>query len=203
VGGINAIMIEPSNVDFQEVLEKVQKLVPEYILSLIDTVYVGYFAELELKQMNSAYIDGAIYMLPAQSSVDDAAEDIVHELAHAFEEQYRNEIYGDYQISQEFIIKRRKLKDILSSQGFDCSDHDFDNVNYDFDLDSFYFVELGYPLLHALSTGLFLNPYAATSLREYFATAFEDYFMHRDRKAIKEVCPSVYEKLEEIEGNLL
>ena len=37
--------------------------------------------------------------------------------------------------------------------------------------------------------GLFINPYAATSLREYFATGFTDFFIQSDHKFLKTVSP--------------
>jgi Mlc titration factor MtfA (ptsG expression regulator) len=46
--------------------------------------------------------------------------------------------------------------------------------------------------------GLFPSPYAATSLREYFAIGFEYYYL-KDRSQLKKECPFLYNKLAEIE----
>lgn len=198
VGNIQIFLIEKSNINFSEVVEKL-KLFPKPLLELIDNIYVGYFPDLEKKAVNAAYLEGSIYLLPDHGSVEDATDDIMHELGHAYEESNKDFIYGDQDIAYEFLAKRRHLKSILASQGFDVDNHDFEDVNYSFDMDQLYFVNIGYPLLQALTTNLFLNPYSVTSLREYFASAFEYYFLYKNRKDIKELCPATYRKLEEIE----
>ena len=36
--------------------------------------------------------------------------------------------------------------------------------------------------------GVFISPYAATSLREYFATGFTDFFMNKSRDDLKSIA---------------
>jgi len=43
--------------------------------------------------------------------------------------------------------------------------------------------------------GLFVSPYAITSLREYFSTGFEEYFL-KDRNYLKNMSPAIYNKIE-------
>jgi hypothetical protein len=43
--------------------------------------------------------------------------------------------------------------------------------------------------------GLFPSPYAATSVREYFARGFEEYTMS-NKKELKQSCPVLYNKIE-------
>jgi hypothetical protein len=45
-----------------------------------------------------------------------------------------------------------------------------------------------------MTNGLFISPYAATSLREYFANAFEEFFVN-DMKPVKDLTPSIYKKI--------
>jgi len=45
--------------------------------------------------------------------------------------------------------------------------------------------------------GLFVSPYAATSLREYFAIGFEEYHL-KDRVYLKKISPKLYFKIEEL-----
>ena len=198
LGSTQIIILEQPNIDFGQVVQQLQQHVPHYLLSLIDTIYVGQFEELSLKAVDSAYMDGAIYMLPVQTSIEDAFNDIVHEMAHAFEEAHSQDVYGDQEVATEFIYKRQALKALL-----DNPDYDFNNIDYDLELDDYLFTEVGYPMLQKLTMSLFLDPYSITSLREYFATAFEGYFLYRNRKEIKELCPAVYEKLENIEEIIL
>jgi len=45
--------------------------------------------------------------------------------------------------------------------------------------------------------GLFPNAYSPTSIREYFASGFEEYFLG-DRNYLKKVSPVLYRKIKEI-----
>jgi len=56
---------------------------------------------------------------------------------------------------------------------------------------------VGYPLLTSLTVDIFPSPYGATSLREYFANAFEKYFMEESER-VREISPQVYKKIEEL-----
>ena len=56
--------------------------------------------------------------------------------------------------------------------------------------------DVGYDKLNVICNGLFINAYAPTSLREYFATAFTDFYMvPNDHGALKSVSPEVYKKI--------
>ena len=59
--------------------------------------------------------------------------------------------------------------------------------------------KVGYDKLTQYCVGLFINAYAPTSLREYFATAFTDYFMQPDgHKYLKSTSPAVYQKINDL-----
>ena len=59
---------------------------------------------------------------------------------------------------------------------------------------------VGYPTLTQLTPNLFVSPYGATSLREYFANCFEEYFARRQYNHVKKISPAVYEKIELLLG---
>ena len=67
------------------------------------------------------------------------------------------------------------------------------NVEYSQEFDD-YLYDLGYEMIANLVSGVFLNPYSITRLREYFASAFEEYILS-DKKHVAQVCPKVYEKI--------
>ena len=151
---------------------------------------------LKDREVDSVYQDGIIYM---SANIDDdevALLSVVHELAHSLEEAHP-QIYEDETIETEFLGKRKKMYETLSSHGFDLSGLDFLNAEYSEKFDDFLYLDIGYPLLRNLMSGLFLSPYAATSVREYFADAFEEYFV-REQKSVKSVSPAVYFKIEEL-----
>ena len=62
----------------------------------------------------------------------------------------------------------------------------------------FLYEEVGYEKIQSLAPTLFVRPYAATSLREYFATAFEEYYL-KGEASIRDVSPQVYKKLKGFE----
>jgi hypothetical protein len=94
----------------------------------------------------------------------------------------------------EFAGKRKRLKAILEADGWDL-EQDFSNTEYDEELDSFLHQEIGYVKLGAYTSGLFVSPYAATSLQEYWAVGFEDYFIG-DREYVRKISPQLFSKIE-------
>ncbi len=64
-------------------------------------------------------------------------------------------------------------------------------TEYDKRLDFFLHKDIGYDIVDPLVNGLFVDAYAATSLREYFATGFEDYYLNNG-EFIKNMNPVLY-----------
>ena len=123
--------------------------------------------------------------------------DVIHELAHAFEDQHREEIYGDLEIENEFLSKRKALYNILKSNDLipkTIGEKHFNDLSYNQDFDLFLYKTVGYNTLSGLMNGIFISPYAATCLREYFANAFEIFFT-KDMFIVKKQAPSVHNKL--------
>tara|TARA_B100000282_G_scaffold155029_1_gene111607 strand:+ start:510 stop:1181 length:672 start_codon:yes stop_codon:yes gene_type:complete len=188
----------PKNVDVDYVLSFVSKRIPSFLMSNVDIIYIGYFDMFKEKQVNATYEDGAIYMTNEQSSNDDMIDDIIHEIAHSIEESHFELLYGDHSVKEEFIGKRRRLFNLLDSYDYEPPKELFMDHHYNEELDMYLFKDIGYEILWNLIIGLFPSPYAATSLREYYAVGFEGYFM-KSKKTIKEICPALYSKLELLE----
>ena len=49
-----------------------------------------------------------------------------------------------------------------------------------------------------LTVNLFIGPYAATSLKEYFASGFEEYYLE-NRLYLREISPYIYRKVSLLE----
>ena len=163
----------------------------------MDIIYIGYFDDMVDRDINAKYENGAIYLTNMQQDIDDMVDDIIHEMAHAVEEQYGRDLYGDDNIELEFIGKRSKLERIMRHQKIDITGQNFMNIEYSSEFDSFLYQEVGYPLLRSLTVNLFVSPYGATSLREYFANGFEAYFLG-DRKALLNLSPHIYMKITDL-----
>tara|TARA_Y100001937_G_scaffold123072_1_gene185347 strand:+ start:357 stop:1010 length:654 start_codon:yes stop_codon:yes gene_type:complete len=179
-----------------DVFTAVQAKVPQPLTRELDYIMISDSDYLRDREVDSVYQDGIIYMSANIDDDETALLSVIHEIAHSLEEAYP-QIYEDETIETEFLGKRKKMYETLSAHGFDLSGLDFLNAEYSEKFDDFLYLDIGYPLLRNLMSGLFLSPYAATSVREYFADAFEEYFV-REQKNVKSVSPAVYFKIEEL-----
>ena len=69
---------------------------------------------------------------------------------------------------------------------------------YDEDIDLYFYKDVGYEAMWHLINGLFPSPYSATSLREYFAIGFEEYYLG-ERSSLKRDCPILFSKIKELD----
>ena len=186
----------PDDISIDELVEKVENILPSRLLRNVDVIYVGQFDVLVDREVNALYADGAVYVTNDQVDINDMLDDIVHETAHSLEEELSIDIYGDGEIETEFIGKRARLKNILRNEGWEVEiqQYDFLDPDYSEELDNFFHKEVGYPGMTAITHGLFYSTYACTSLREYFANGFEAFYLG-DRNYLKTISPKLYNKL--------
>jgi hypothetical protein len=190
----------PTNVNIQDIIQELEEKIPRGFVKSLDVIYIGQFEHLQAREVEAIYQDGAIYVSNDQPTEDEFVESIGHEIAHSLEETIPMEIYSDGVIEEEFLGKRRRLWSILKSRNL-AKDDDrvyFDQPDYSKNFDAYLYKVVGYPVLTSLTMGLFLSPYAATSLREYFANAFESFFLNGEANYVKQISPAVYNKLIEL-----
>ena len=183
------------NVDVDAVFDRGESLVPNEFFYNIEMVYVGQFEEMLERDINAYFKDGVIYVSNTQDDVEDMVDDIVHEIAHAVEDEHGMELYSDGKLENEFLIKRGQLKRKLELHGHPTDYQDFSEAEFDQDFDEYLYMDIGYPTLAPLTSHILYSPYAATSLREYFANGFEAYFHKRDLKSLKNLSPAIYNKI--------
>ena len=174
---------------------KYESLVPRHLLPCIEMIVFGDFEEFHDRGINAFYDSSTIYISNVQDDEKDILDDLVHELSHGIEEQYGYQIYGDQKIHNEFLNKRMHLYRILWEMEFKAPKSFFQNVEFDREFDEFLHQTVGYETLGNALRGLFISPYAATSLREYFATGFTDFYMDSNHQHLKTVSPALYEKI--------
>ena len=189
----------PENIDLNKIINFLETTLPRFYFHNLDLIYIGQFEHLIQREINAMYDSGAIYLSNDQDDEQDVIDDIIHETSHMIEEIYGSEIYLDKNIENEFLGKRKRLERILRFQEYDTSLCNFLNPEYSKDLDDFLYKKVGYPKLSTLSTGLYLSPYAATSIKEYFAIAFEEFYIG-DKRLLKNISPAAYEKIEYIDN---
>jgi hypothetical protein len=188
----------PEKFNLSYVFSKVENLIPKQFVYNVDSIVVGQFEDFLEKKVNASYKDGVLYITNNQNDADDMIDDIIHEIAHAVEELAYNEIYDDDSVKNEFLGKRERLYSICKKENINVNIDDFLNVNFSQDYDDLLYRTIGYPLLTNLSMGLFLSPYGITSIREYFATGFEHYYL-KDRNYLKTISPKIYQKINYLE----
>lgn len=185
----------PEGVSIKEAITMLKKRVPEKLLNNIHSIRVGNYSILNDKDIQASYSGGVIYLKNDHSSSISMLDDMVHEVAHAVEEKYKDFIYSDGRIKKEFLIKRKKMWSILKNKGFDYQLEKYMEIDYNRNFDVFLYKTVGYDLLRQYLAGIFYSPYAATSLREYFANGFEAFYMSENINLLKSVSPQVYTKL--------
>tara|TARA_X000001388_G_scaffold76632_1_gene74507 strand:- start:1648 stop:2322 length:675 start_codon:yes stop_codon:yes gene_type:complete len=187
---------EEINIDFA--LRYIAKTIPSSMLRNIDIIYIGQFPEFfDDRNVNSLYKDGAIYVSNEQDEEFDMINDIVHEVAHALEDSKKDIIYSDGRIMREFLGKRKKLYFLLKAENLNPDVSIQTQPSYDRSIDDYFYQDVGYQRMWNIINGLFLSPYAATSLREYFANGFEEYYLG-DRNYLKKISPVLYSYLDEL-----
>lgn len=191
----------PEEVSIEACLKEIEDNIPERLLHELDSIYIGQFDEFIERDINAFYRDGAIFVTNDQSDNRDLIDDIIHEIAHSVETCYTSQIYGDDLLEEEFLGKRHRLYDLLRQHELDFDitrvQKLFFNLKYSLKFDNLLYKRVGYPFLTSISAGLFCNPYAITSLREYFASGFEEYYMG-DRMFLKKACPHLFNKITEL-----
>jgi hypothetical protein len=190
------------NIDIKNILDVIGSYIPSYLMNEVDSIYIGLFDQLIKKETSAAYKDGAIYVSSEQQDEQNIIDDIVHELAHSLESPHGYLIYGDGELEEEFISKRKALYNILKEENLNPNLNLFLEVDYNTKMDNYLYKEVGYDRLNFIvsSYTIFTSAYPATSLREYFASGFEYYFLE-DASYLAKISPILYKKIEELHSN--
>tara|TARA_R100000008_G_scaffold84364_1_gene71575 strand:- start:112 stop:837 length:726 start_codon:yes stop_codon:yes gene_type:complete len=190
----------PKDVDINKILSLIRDNIPDIFLNRVKSVKIGNFDILKKRNISALHDDGHIYIDSNQEGEVNFIDDFVHEIAHCVEEKFAEDIYEDQKIVNEFLGKRNRLYDLLHNDDVDYKLNYFDflNLDYDKEFDDLLFKKIGYKKIENIAPTLFVRAYAATSLREYFATAFESYYL-KGGNSIKDISPQVYKKLIQFE----
>ena len=196
--GIHVYFKEPlhsDDINSEKVVAEVESVIPTHLLSEIEMIIVGWFDEFEERELTAFYDSGTIFLSYMQNDEESMLDNIIHEISHSLETPNGYLLYGDHKLKDEFLRKRKHLHDILWAKNFKAPEAFFMNPEYDEEFDMFLYEKVGYDKLTSLTQGLFINPYAATSLREYFATGFSEFYMNSNHNFLKKISPELYKKL--------
>jgi len=188
----------PSNININNILDKVKDIISINYLNGLDAIYVGDFKDLNRRDIQSMLKDGAIWI--SSNNIKNViteplvVENIIHEIAHLLEDRFQPQIYGDGKLEREYESKKNRLLQILKADGYDVSLNLFFSDDMLKEFDSFLYREVGYDKLSLLTAGLFLSPYSITTIREYFASGMIDYLLD-DGVHLSEISPILYRKI--------
>ncbi|HAI43864.1 MAG TPA: hypothetical protein DCM40_40110 [Maribacter sp.] len=195
--GIEVFIKNPiqNGVSIKDVLNRIKDSIPSFLLRNVDSIYVGEFDFLLQRNVQAMYENSSIFVTNEQSSTEDMLDDLVHEIAHSVEDIYSFYLYSDQKIEDEFLQKRKKLWMLMDRIGMNVDLDDFLETEFSFEFDDFLYREVGYPVLANITANLFYSPYAATSLKEYFANGFENFFISQDIDRLKAISPILHKKI--------
>ena len=181
--------------DLERVMAAVEAKMPLHLLSEVEMVIVGWFDEFAERSINAFYQDGTVYISNLYQDEEDIYSDIIHEISHSIETDHGYFLYGDEKLKDEFLRKRKYLHDILWSMGYKAPESFFADVEFSEEFDMFLYQKIGYDKLATVMQGMFITPYAATSLREYFATGFTEFYLDSNNNFLSKVSPQLYKKI--------
>ena len=187
----------PQEIDIDFVIRYVAKKLPDHVLRNIDIIYVGVFQDLIDRDINALWQNGGIYITNDQDSEMDMIDDLIHEIAHSNEKQFEQIIYEDGKLEQEFLLRRKRIALILKNKGYDLPPGFIYNIGYDKEIDDFLYEKVTYDVLWQMVPGIFSSPYAVTSLREYWAKGFEEFYLG-EKQDLKKISPVLFSKLMQI-----
>jgi hypothetical protein len=187
----------PDSINLEAILKTIEKHFPAHYFDQLKGIVIDHPQSFDDRDVNAMYRNGTFFISNKQDNTSDLMDDIVHEFAHHMEILYPENIYSDQQLIQEFLKKRSQLKFELTSEGYWTNEYDFKNLKFDPVFDEFLYKRVGRTMLKMATTGLFVRPYASVSLREYFATGFEAYYMGK-RDSLKKISPVLYNKVHQL-----
>jgi hypothetical protein len=190
----------PEHINLNGIFTALEKSFPSHYFQKVSGIKIAHTKEFDKRNVNAMYKDGTFFITNQQDSTKDLMDDIVHEFAHHMETLFPELIYSDKKLIHEFYRKRQALKFELQSEGYWVREYDFDELKYNEAFDKFLYKRVGRNMLRMATVGLFIRPYAAVSLREYFATGFESYYLGK-QDTLKKISPILYGKITELHNN--
>lgn len=205
--GIEFVLDKPlqKDIDIEKVMGLLRSNLPVSSYVGINNVYFGEFDILKKRSLTALHHKNNIYISSEElTSEKEILDDLVHEFAHRFEENNSEKIYEDGKIINEYLGKMNRLHDLIT-QDYNLEEHglsyfDFINTEFEPKLDKFFYETVGYTEIENMAPTLFIRPYAATSVREYFATGFEDYYLEGGLQ-LKKISPILHSRIEMLEKN--
>lgn len=190
----------PEGIDIDVIFRTLESHLPLHYFDELSSIKIGHLDIFDKKSVNAVYKDKTFYITNKQSNTKDLVNDLVHEFAHHMETLFPEKIYSDRALIKEFLKKRQELKYELQTEGYWVDEYDFKNLKFNSDFDIFLYKRVGRNMLRMVTAGSFIRPYAAVSLREYFATGFEAYYTGRE-ETLERISPVLFSKITDLHNH--
>lgn len=169
----------------------------------IQGIYIGDYEILTVRAITALFVkeEQKLYLSNERDEEKSLIEDIIHEFSHVIETFVGDFLHQDGTLKREFLSKRMQLASMLK-EPFGLSPKQmkmFENPEFDINFDMMLFEELEYDNIIPYTRKIFIEPYAATSINEYWATGFEKYYKGMFRE-LKQKCPVLLQKLVNVEN---
>ena len=188
---------ENNSTDYSPIFKTLEKSFPSHYFRDLRGVEIAHRKEFDDRNISALYKDDWLYLSDQQDGLEDLLDDLVHEMAHHIETTNSDLIYSDGDIKKEFLSKRKRLESELNAEGYWTDEYNFSDVQYNREMDNFLYKRVGPNMLRMATANDFVRPYGSVSLREYFATGFEAYYLGKKDLLFK-LCPVLYNKIDEL-----
>jgi hypothetical protein len=198
-GPIDVEEIDPitNGLNINAILKAIEEHFPSHYFKDLKSIKIQHLPEFDERQVNAVYRDNQFIISNQQDNTADLMDDLIHEFAHHLETLYPELIYSDKKLINEFLQKRHQLKFELQSEGYWVREYNFDDLKFNQSFDNFLYKRVGRNMLRLATTGLFIRPYGAVSLREYFGTGFEAFYLGQE-DTLQKISPVLYNKIKEL-----
>ena len=184
----------------EQVVALAKEKIPSHLMKIVEGVFFGRFSFYEDEGILSKCFDNKIYVhVNEKADVEDILVDIIHEVSHANERQYKFYL-DDPALKTEFVQKKEIVFNKLAQYHPQIRQFKANDINYNNELDRILYYEIGLQRARHFTNGLFVSPYSLLSLWEYVAEGLEFYLLE-DREFLLQKCPVLYTKLKDISGD--
>ena len=190
----------PKSINMNNILNQTSQKINKNFLNGLDAIYIGDFDDLNRRDIQSMFKDGAIWI--SSNNIKNiiteplVVDSIIHEVAHLLEDRFEEGIYYDRTLENEYLAKKRRLYELLLSDGYKIPLELFFSDDYLKEFDQFLYKKVGYDKISIMTSGLFLSPYSITTIREYFAAGLLMY-LSEDKEYLKIISPTLYLKIKD------
>lgn len=189
---------------FTEIRQKLLDTLENVLLSIPYKIYKESLANIVIgensvipSQNSSIFYKNTIYISPyflqTQSPFLTLQKILVHELGHTFVEGWKDNLFVDNTILDDFVSLKEKIKKVIPSFPTHLVYAKKFNSKYRNEIEKF-IRDFGEGALFAELHPIIRSPYMLLSVNEFIAYSFEEFFLGEEKK-VKMNSPKLYKMI--------